>query len=778
MGRFYRTSATPQLDFMSQLPIDLMIKGIQTTDAANNAIYSQTDLLDNAVLNVPTLLTDQKRADEIKSAYQSEINELTESLAKDPTQYRAKMPLLRNLSRKLSEDMNSGELAALKSNYNKLAQWEATYKPLVAKGEYSPQAYATMRAKFISDYEKAGGNSYDKTTKNYNQLQTEDIAKTQDFNKLLSDNIKDIKANAQSRETKTGQKEWLVTNKGKTEYVSAARVAQIATDTLLGNQEVLSYLKQGGKYGYLNGVYGEDGSFINPYTIDEQTGNPVFNSQSILTAPIRALVGKEAFMKTESSIDYDINPVWKHYDDQAQDVKMLGLRTSADIEKAKIDREADWAIKQEELKLRNELANDLDAQKVARRLEAKGGKGATVVKAKVDANGVGKLTVSNHAGAGNRITDAGVREIISKNTEEAEQLAILVKDPNLNPELRGLYQQQLTYKQGLVQQQSDLLNMATKFTNEETNKKFSEFEIKEYSKYRNDPNYRKKLEEIASKGTVVKAGLGNVETRTPLAETALSRLKKMKEIDSFRNKTQASWFTKNSDATNTEIKTIQLDDNSKALITNGVKVSPNVQFFSLAGTEDDDSVEDAEKMIAQAVKEGKDLSTMLEVKSINSPAPGIGVTATVRLNGQKTDVLMSLPSSSINAVGKSLKKSSTSQEVAGIADLISNQGVVDFISAANNRLENVAGGNGQPYGIASIFNSGTGMLHNIKVVPLKDPSNPNTEVFQAYNMLPNGKQVLFGKPTYDTDGKLISNTTTFNSVAAIAEAFKSMGIIE
>lgn len=311
MARFYKTSQPESIDFMYQLPQQVMMGAIQMNDAQIDNQYQQAALLNDKLMQIKYLEPDRERTQEIINNYQSQVDELTKNLQSNPTKWRNQLPVIRDLGRKLDNDFNRGEIAGIQGNYNIFQQWDTASKDLLKNNKITPEQYEKAKAKFLGDFATNKGTAYDPIAMKGNTISTENLYENIDLNKLIRENTDKIKANASDTQKQTvnigGQ--FITTTKYKIgdKWVSDADVAKMALNTVLGDEKALGWLQQGSRLGYLNGVYDNNGNFINPIIGVNPNGTIKFNPDSYLTPAIEAATLREGFYEKtrENDQSYD-----------------------------------------------------------------------------------------------------------------------------------------------------------------------------------------------------------------------------------------------------------------------------------------------------------------------------------------------------------------------------------------------------------------------------------------------------------------------------------------
>lgn len=833
MGYNYRTTDPQDIDFITGSPTNLMQQAIGVADQQNDQQIQQADLLGNAVAKVSYLPADQDAVKAIQDKYNQQISDATTQILGDPANYQKHMPLIRSITRNLTSDLDDGELASYQNKANALAQWDKDNHQKVLgidgkPGTVSPEAYQAARTHFLSDYNsriKANGGSYNQTTKTSLPFNTEDLVATPDINKAIATATDNIKANSTdwAQDKATGQ--WIFTNKNKDESVEQARVAQIARDAVAGDPNITEYLKQGTRLGYVNGAYDTSGKFIEPYSTDAK-GKIQWNPNSMLAAPIRSAVGRDAYNKVDKEQAMKDNPYGlKSFGSSLElgnEQKMAILNNQlSDASKDHADalktaHDKDMAI------LHTALGNGVSLQSVMDKL-AEGGS-----KTQLTASNDGVTTISPFAGEKKVTSDMINKAFIPDTQAQMADFLAKSKDPILTDNQRALFQQQYTEQKALYDQYNQWNGLAQTAAKNEVLKKYSPADLDMYYNYENPAtnlkqNYQNSLNTMRSQlqsltnpdyvNAVNRGAKGGVPASIPMytdnakAKELLSQIQGVSDhidkYESIGNKlrsTADNWLQSNSKSTNFDLQGVGLSVANKQSIYDVLKSNPQVDIRNLNTDNSSGSEADKVKQIVQKVaQEDKPISDYLDLKTINSPAPGVGVTVTVRLKkpasgaltdfytsifgrneeGQTVnndiynhDMIMTLPSSSLHDLGSNMKNSQSETEKQ-MGDLLTNKSKADFVAAANNRIMSKdADSYNQPISIIPHYDATSRQMLSLKVIPKMAPGSNSPQSYQVFVKDANGNQKLF-TGTKDKYGNWSNPSGEWANTNAIADALYS-----
>ncbi len=787
MGRFFRTTNGQQLDFMSKLPVDLMMRGIQTTDAANDELYQQTDLFGNAVAKINHLTPDAERVKAIQQQYQQRIEEVTKALQENPTDYRKQMPLVKNLSRELTNDMTNGEIAAIQSNASKLAEWDKIHKPLVgAKDGISPEAYTAMKSAFINKYSKEGGTAYDPQTGNYKQLTTENAHRTQDASKILKDTIGEIKATVYEDEKTLDDNGFLKKYGVKKEGITQGRLYQMAMDTLMSNQEYMGYVKQGGKYGYLKGVFDENGNFIDPLQRDKDgkalidktdidpltgkpVGNPIFNPNSFLAQPIRGFIAQKAYEKVSKTEDWKVNPYTLEKVQQANDIQKIEIQDSNHKENFLIET----GIKQANAKELMQLKADLDSQNEEKKLAAKQklkDKATNPNTNTLIVNPDGEFTWNPKDNPDGKITNDDIMKDIVGAKARAVANNTLANDPNLSVNERNLYKAKALAAEEERRQKSELAYAARVDVNEKLLAKgYSQDDIKSLNNITGTiSSLKSQREKVFEQWKKAGANYSHpLAYQVDKLDNAISRTEKLRRTsDNLAN----DWFKNNAEKTKFQVTRIGTDVKQQQDLFGYIAANPSIfKALDMRGQSSDnkESTWKKDKDFPEFGGTVEEMMKKFNIVGINSPTAGIPASITLRTKGQEggliqserkpDDFIVPIPQDVQTKLGLELSKSTDSKKKA-LGNMYLNNAKAVMVANFNDRIidYNKTGLSNSPIGYSEGAplkikdHSGNTVTYTPKfrVIPKKDKSGAdigNLDVFQGQVSLPNGTWSTLGE---------------------------------
>lgn len=375
MARFYKTASADPLEYMYKLNVPLMADVIKTNDSYITQNLQQTSQLSNLANSFPYLQDDEGRAKEITQQYSKQIDDITDSIKSDPTNWRKQLDPIRTLSRDLQQNYRTGEISKISENYGKYKKTsdyiDEQMKGFTKDGKgISADRARAYKQYFMNQFKEGSGGkgtNYDPKTGQYNSINVFDPMNNVDVRKSLSEELDKMKADGEVRITDqvTGAGEYLNKQTGKWEGITPEKILRIATDRL-NNPQLMDYLKQDTIAGIVSGVYDTDptssnyGKFIAPYSYDkvglttteqsmvdnmkkkiESTKNQNtkdhlqeqldsytkqlsqrtqlnWNNGSYLAPILRGITDEFSYSKTEQGNDISANPIWSDRFNQSQ----------------------------------------------------------------------------------------------------------------------------------------------------------------------------------------------------------------------------------------------------------------------------------------------------------------------------------------------------------------------------------------------------------------------------------------------------------------------------
>lgn len=340
----YTTTSPTDIDFMYKLPEQEMLQAISTSDQAIDKTNDQADMYSKYINDAKSkaLPGDVERLDTISKNYQNRINDVTNNIAQDPSNYRQYSPQLRGISRQLQNDT---DISTINSRYSQYQKWLADNK------DADPTLLEAAKNRIM------GNHGYDNKT-GYSPLSQslEEISKPIDWAKKAKDwhsgmqpissdgsytTIADIENN-KARPVVNANGQWLVKTEHGTEYVSKDRVAQNFDNNFNSDLEAQRWVKQSNTYLPSKQVLGQN---TNNIDIDNVTPRfiykPIGTGDYMLNQAREAAIGTYAYKKTKSKMDLSTNPnEMSHKDWEKENIKVQQdkLERSQDLQDQETSR--------------------------------------------------------------------------------------------------------------------------------------------------------------------------------------------------------------------------------------------------------------------------------------------------------------------------------------------------------------------------------------------------------------------------------------------------------
>lgn len=378
MGRFYKSASANPIDYMYRVNAPLMEKVIEANDQYITDNLNQLGQLGNLASSFGYLQADQKRANEIMTGYNTQIDDITEAIRKDPANWRSQLDNIRNTGKDLANNYRTGEISKIAGNYGQFKSVSDYIDKQSEEFAKSGKGISADRAKaykqhFLSNFE---GTNFDSATGEYNMMKAFNPMSNMDIRKTLSEEMDKMKADGTIKITDelTGSGEYFNKQTQEWEGITPERILRIATDRL-NNPQLMDYLKQDSMAGIISGVYNTDvtspdyGKFIAPYDYNqvkyssseqkivdemkariEKTGNKntkellkkqldsytnnlnnrkeiAWNKDSYLAPILRGVVDEFSYEKTKGTNETRPNSIWETKFNQAN----MNSRSNAEI---------------------------------------------------------------------------------------------------------------------------------------------------------------------------------------------------------------------------------------------------------------------------------------------------------------------------------------------------------------------------------------------------------------------------------------------------------------
>jgi len=250
MARFYQT-AKPSFveDITYQPPGKLIQDSLATKQKGYDDALQSTDVIKN-LLDVKHLNFEDDRVRNVKDYYNTQIDDLTSQLAKNPNDYNKIMPQIKNLARQIDTDRKEGNIAQIEGRYNAWQNWTKENKDLMDK---EPDTYNKLAKHWYEDVKNRSGQDINAGFAGVKGLARPEL----EWEKVM----KDIKENEL---TYTDGKYY----HGK-EEVTPERIQDIAWNRLKSNPNFAGYINQMGN------TLGMENYKTNPFELRTKQGEIV-----------------------------------------------------------------------------------------------------------------------------------------------------------------------------------------------------------------------------------------------------------------------------------------------------------------------------------------------------------------------------------------------------------------------------------------------------------------------------------------------------------------------
>lgn len=241
MGRFFQATAGQYIDdAMFQLPYEHMQQALLTKDKAIGDT-NQAALDIAGLIKVDPLEVDRERALAIKKQYEDEIQAISSDIQKNPLQYQQYKDRIRQLTRKVSEDVQMGDIYNINTNkaghIANLKSLEEAYAK--TPNEFFKGQLEAARAKAYQNYADKGG--YKTQDGAYNKYSDYNLYGSAPMEEHITKMFKDKTGRDVISITKGENGDWEIeTERGTEGWTQADIQAQfktyLGTETSLQNQ--------------------------------------------------------------------------------------------------------------------------------------------------------------------------------------------------------------------------------------------------------------------------------------------------------------------------------------------------------------------------------------------------------------------------------------------------------------------------------------------------------------------------------------------------------------
>lgn len=124
MGRFYKTSAQTPVDYMYELPKELMMGALLATDKKVEKSLTAADEAKKAFDLIKNLKGDNEFVNSKYAEYEQKINDLSNKILKDPMKYGALGGQMREVAREIEQDVKRGSLHFAQQQYEEFEKFK------------------------------------------------------------------------------------------------------------------------------------------------------------------------------------------------------------------------------------------------------------------------------------------------------------------------------------------------------------------------------------------------------------------------------------------------------------------------------------------------------------------------------------------------------------------------------------------------------------------------------------------------------------------------------
>lgn len=298
MARYYRTSSANPMDYMYNLPTEMMGTVLQNEDFQINNIVNTADLIGSSVLKVPHLTQDKDLLEERQKYYQDKTDGITKSILESgPGSWKKYQGTIKEMGRELQQDMTTGNLSKIQSSYNTLQEYQKRYEKALEKGDISRTEYEAILNAQLKNYEGI--------SKSGTGLQLEAMTNSVNLAEEFQKFVKNKKASGELNQTVNIDAIYkTITEKGW-EGVMQEPLMRDIINQFLGSPNIQESLAQRSKYGvkgYEN-IYDDKGNYIF-FNQDPETGK-ITEANNIISRSLFGVSGANSFMKIKNKSDSD-----------------------------------------------------------------------------------------------------------------------------------------------------------------------------------------------------------------------------------------------------------------------------------------------------------------------------------------------------------------------------------------------------------------------------------------------------------------------------------------
>ena len=262
MGRFYQTAKPRFTDNnIYQAPWQLMSSVIQANDQRTDNLLSKTEILEGVVDNIQHLNYEgeNNRVKKIQDKYRTKIDELTNKVYENPTEYRKNLPAIKKLQRDMLQDKTSGDWYNIEQRHSGYKNWLKENEKLK---ETNPTLFNQLNNHWFNDVVNKSNNDPNAKFSGQKIIDRPDLS--DEKTRKIFENIK-----ANYNEYLTPDGTYKIGDKTLTEE----EVAQVAMAELFSDPSYAGYANQMGNLLGQKGFYDENGKSLPLFIAGENGKN-------------------------------------------------------------------------------------------------------------------------------------------------------------------------------------------------------------------------------------------------------------------------------------------------------------------------------------------------------------------------------------------------------------------------------------------------------------------------------------------------------------------------
>ncbi len=236
IGRYYQ--ATPYEGNLYKPPVDVIGGALEMAQKQYDTNFAASQALKNKYIEARP--QDRIRANELQNQYNQEIDKIS---AKYNGDWSAASKDLVALQSKMTKDFSpGGEAAAIQEKLSQETESLKRERERLAKGEVTSDQVQLLQ----EFYRNSPANTFDPNTGTYNQIQTIDLAKYVDRNKIAEEVLGKLKPRKKKVEIPAGKApngDYLYITQ-EVDWIDQNEAASAIQSNLFGNEQFMGYVNQ------------------------------------------------------------------------------------------------------------------------------------------------------------------------------------------------------------------------------------------------------------------------------------------------------------------------------------------------------------------------------------------------------------------------------------------------------------------------------------------------------------------------------------------------------